>query len=86
MRQMKDALTYSPQATLLYRVIVPVRGIADGDHASTLSPQGALLEILPDDSGNPLVCVRCNGRNHCVLEHDLMQWCERPKWTQSANR
>jgi hypothetical protein len=74
---MKGGVTPSPQPIPLYRVIVPVRGTADGDHASTLLPQGTLLEILPDDLGLPLVRVRWDGRNYFMLKHDLMQWCER---------
>jgi hypothetical protein len=74
--QMQDVAKSPFLASVLYRVIVPVRGVAEGEHNSTLLPQGALLERLPDHSGVPLVRVRCNGRNCSVLEIDLQQWCE----------
>jgi hypothetical protein len=70
---MTDALK-SP--TLLYQVIVPVRGVPEGQHRSRLLPQGTLLKIVPDAFGTPLVRVRWKGKNYSVLEQDLMQWCQ----------
>jgi hypothetical protein len=72
-------ITLNLPTAMQYQVIMPVRGIREGQRQSTLFPQGTLLEVLPGDSGTPLVRVRCNGRNYLVLENDLMQWCERSK-------
>jgi len=73
---MKDAVKHTFAPIAVYRVIVPMRGVAEGEHKGTLLPQGTLLERLPDDPGLPLVRVRCNGQNCSVLENDLSVWCE----------
>ena len=69
---------------VLYRVMVPVRGITEGEHKAAMFPRGTLLERLPQDESTR-VPVRCYGRDYSVLEEDLTQKCERVVRRQPAS-
>jgi hypothetical protein len=64
------------QATVLYRVKVPVRGVNHAEHKAAMFPRGTLLERLPQDESSR-VPVRCFGKDYSVLEQELTQNCER---------
>ena len=64
------------EATVMYRVKLPVRGITEGEHKAAIFPRGTVLERLPQDE-RTRVEVRCYGRDYSVWEQDLTQNCER---------